>query len=553
MRRQRQQRLALQKRQMVHQERDRLLRIAERAQVDDAQPQLERGAGRLGRERQAARQRLGRLGVARNLLARVRPQEQRLEQIGALGSPRQRPPGEDERGLRFVQLVELDAPGLHPRKGAVARLGRAAADPLVEPGQLLRARLAEQPAQPLRHFAAARILLQHVGQVRHRFVLLAQLHREPRRFNQERRHQLLVRTEARLLRQQPHHLRLVAQLLGEPARAADRQERAGIALHRHPVGRARRLGPPVLDQQLGLLQRQRGAGGALFARAAEGEVIDEQLPVLAGAQRLLHQIERDAIVGVQGQRAAQLGDALVALAGGEAILGGVGAQQRGEARILAAAGQLAAQLGLLAAAVGRRGGVAQREQRGHGVEIARLLGEQLPQELGGAANLAGAEGAQAGGDAQRLQLLAAQLGGRGQRLVGRGRFGGATAPVEEPRARREREGGVGLAGQRALVELLGARRIAHAPLRDLGGPGERIGALRAVGQLVRDTARGPRAPREDRPAAAAAGRGGAAPPDRPRPRRARARRRPPRRHGARRSRGARPARRAAPRGGWARP
>src|SRR5712691_6312702 len=79
---------------------------------------------------------------------------------------------------------------------------------------------------------------------------------------------------------------------------------------------------------------------------------------------------------VERQRAQVLGDALVALAGGESILGRLRAQERRDPRVLAARGETAAQLGPLAARIVALILADEREQLGAGFEIARRLGEQ---------------------------------------------------------------------------------------------------------------------------------------------------------------------------------
>src|SRR5712691_5444834 len=133
---------------------------------------------------------------------------------------------------------------------------------------------------------------------------------------------------------------------------------------------------------------------------------------------------------VERQRAQVLGDALVALAGGESILGRLRAQERRDPRVLAARGETAAQLGPLAARIVALVLADEREQLGAGFEIARRLGEQRAQERRCLARLPGAVRIERGRPAARFVALGHGLRGAGELLERLRRLGMPAGPGE---------------------------------------------------------------------------------------------------------------------------
>ncbi|TMA22075.1 MAG: hypothetical protein E6J85_05860 [Deltaproteobacteria bacterium] len=226
-----------------------------------------------------------------------------------------------------------------------------------------------------------------------------------------------------------------------------------------------------------MLEGEGRARIALGICPAEGEVLGERARI-AGPQRRLHGIEGDAILRIERKGAPEFGDGLVALPEKEPILRGLGAQERGAARILAAAGEPGMQSGAFLPGLG--GGVVpdQLGQRGDGFEEIGRVGKQAPIELGRAR--ISAPRPQRRRPAQRIRLLVGCLAAPGKPLECFRRIVGPAHPGEQ--TREWRQGRISRGG----VELHGADGIFGAPFGVLGGAGMGLGSSGSFGKRLGD-------------------------------------------------------------------
>ena len=359
-------------------------------------------------------------------------------------------------------------------------------DPLVDPRQRPRRLVAENAAQFHRRLRIVRIGLQDSREPIHRLGAIAHVGSEQRRFHHRPGRLPRIGRQRCFTRQEPHHFLLVAVQLGDVPRAFHRQDRVRIARQRLVVRGAGVVDAALLGEDLRLLQRQRGAGFGVGERAAEGEVLGEQRLLSRRAQRLFHQIEGDAILRVQRQRAAEFGDALVALARRQPILGRFRAQERRHPWILATRREPPAQLGPLAADVGGLVLRDQRQELRHGLEIARRLRDQRAQQRGGPVRLPGAVRVQGRRPAAGLVAVGHRLRRAGELLVRFGGLGVPAGPGEEPRQLRPGECRSRMRLRRRPVQLDRAPRIAHPPLGQLGRAPVGLGARMALRHRFRD-------------------------------------------------------------------
>src|SRR5439155_8489814 len=138
---------------------------------------------------------------------------------------------------------------------------------------------------------------------------------------------------------------------------------------------------------------------------AEGEVLDEHLALSRRTQRLVDQVERDAVLRVERKRPPVLRDGLVPVSGLHAVAGRLDAQQRRAARVLAAAREPAAQVGPQDARLAARVVSDELQQRGSRLQVSGRLGEDPPVELRRLDWLGATVRLQRGGPAQRLDAL----------------------------------------------------------------------------------------------------------------------------------------------------
>ena len=355
-------------------------------------------------------QRIGGIPGASGRLACVGAQ---LERVQILRVARKRPACGEERGGGVRQLTQLDPSRFDPRQRALLRVCMGMADALVDRGDRACSALAEHRAEPCRHLGVRRIRFENGSEPVHGVFAVAHVHREQRRVD----HGADVVRQSGLGGEQARHFLFVATHLREVPCSLQREQALRIARERLPVGCGGLLHPALLDEDSGLLQGEGRARLAVAEGGAEGQVVGEDGSLAAAAQYLLHHVQCQPILRIEGQRPAVLRDPLVAFAGGQPILRGFGAQQRRHARILAARGEPPAQFRALLASVRALVGADQRQELRGRLEVSRRLGQKGAQERHGLLGLAGAVRVERGRPTARLVALGERLRCGGEVLV----------------------------------------------------------------------------------------------------------------------------------------